>query len=249
MAVAKQCVIFILFMAVILMNKNYSYAGVPLNNSYAAQQTVSTKQLDLAKLFKMEFLKTYEVKDDEIIVSVLASYPKELSLFNPVFLPAGRLPLQGGVITIMATYTDYKGKPQRGAVTFRIQKLENVFVTTNAVKVGDDITDKIAIEKREFITLPQDRITDAGFLKGKIARLFIPKGVVVSQRMVEDPILIKRGDPVTITIESPQVMVTTTGEALMDGQIDKIIRVKNMDSQKIISAKVKDKGQVVVYLP
>ena len=67
--------------------------------------------------------------------------------------------------------------------------------------------------------------------------------------MVEDPILIKRGDPVTVTIESDQIIVTTTGEALMDGQMDKIIRVKNLDSQKIISAKVKDKGRVVVELP
>lgn len=245
----KQVVSFILFMVVIIMNKSYSYAGFSVGGASVAHKPANIRQFDLAKLFKIELLKTYEIKDEKVLVSVLASYPKDLAFYNPTFLPSARLPLHGGVVTIMTTYTDYKGKSQRGAVTFRIQKLENVFVTTTAVKVGDDISDKIAIEQRESITLPQDKIIDAGSLEGKIARIFIPKGVVISQRMVEDPILIKRGDPVTITIESDQIIVTTTGEALMDGQMDKIIRVKNLESQKIISAKVKDKGRVIVELP
>ena len=161
----RRVVGFILFMVVIIMSESYSYAELSVGGASMAHKPANAKQFDLAKLFKIELLKTYEIKDEKVLVSVLASYPKDLAFYNPTFLPVGRLPLHGGVVTIMTTYTDYKGKSQRGAVTFRIQKLENVFVTTTAVKVGDDISDKIAIEQRESITLPQDRITDAGSLE------------------------------------------------------------------------------------
>lgn len=205
--------------------------------------------INLVKSFIAELKKSYGVAEGDLKVEILATYPKDLDRMNPAFLPMARVPLRGGVVTVMATYTNPEGKPQRGTMTVRLRKLERVLVTSAAIKAGDKIEDKVVVEEREALGLPSDCVIDTSDALGKVARISIPKGIVVTNRMIESPKLVKRGDPVVIVAGNGEVEITATGEALMDGQANMVIRVKNLDSQKVIAARVAEKGKVIVDLP
>lgn len=221
---------------------------------FAASNSSKSKQsadgaIDLVKSFVAELKKSYGISEGDLKVEILAAYPKDLNRMNPVFLPMARVPLKGGVVTVMAAYTNPEGKSQRGTMTVRLRKLERVLVASAAIKAGDNIEDKVVVEDREALGLPSDCVIDTGDVRGKVARISIPKGIVVTNRMIESPKLVKRGDPVVIVAGNGDVEITATGEALMDGQVNMVIRVKNLDSQKVIAARVTEKGKVIVELP
>ncbi len=60
------------------------------------------------------------------------------------------------------------------------------------------------------------------------------------------PILIKRGDAVTITAEGDGLSVKMPGVAMSDGRRGEQIRIKNNNSAKIVDAQVTEPGEVAV---
>jgi flagella basal body P-ring formation protein FlgA len=60
------------------------------------------------------------------------------------------------------------------------------------------------------------------------------------------PILVKRGDTVTITTSNPNLAIAMQGTALMDGAQGQRIRVKNTTSNRVISGVVTKAGVVSV---
>lgn len=68
----------------------------------------------------------------------------------------------------------------------------------------------------------------------------------VDSALKEEPILIKARDPVRVFARAGAVRVTVLGEALQDGRAGQSIRVRNVDSNKIVCGKVIERGQVEV---
>lgn len=87
--------------------------------------------------------------------------------------------------------------------------------------------------------------TDAAVL-GKIAQRALAKGTVLTQSMVADPILIRRGDHITLIVQDPALEIRVAGEALSDGHLGKTIRVKNLSSKRIMDAVVIEKGMALI---
>lgn len=87
--------------------------------------------------------------------------------------------------------------------------------------------------------------TDAAIL-GKIAQRALAKGTVLTQSMVEDPLLIHRGDQITLIVQDPALEIRVAGEALSDGHLGKTIRVKNLSSKRVMDAVVIEKGTALV---
>ncbi len=82
---------------------------------------------------------------------------------------------------------------------------------------------------------------------GLFAKRAIRAGTVIRPHMVgpaKTPIIVKRNQSVVIRIESPAFLITAVGVALLDGKAGEIIKVRNVDSQRIIVAKINDDGTV-----
>lgn len=73
-------------------------------------------------------------------------------------------------------------------------------------------------------------------------------GTPITGDMLAQPTLIKRGDAVTITVESDGLAVRMPGVALSDGRRGEQIRVKNSNSAKVVDAQVTEAGQVAVAM-
>jgi len=87
---------------------------------------------------------------------------------------------------------------------------------------------------------------DPGAVIGKRVKRFIKPGTLLTEEMIEEAPLVKKGDRVAIIVESDILTITASGEARMDGAKGKIIEVINSDSKKKIYAEVIGLGRVKV---
>jgi flagella basal body P-ring formation protein FlgA len=54
----------------------------------------------------------------------------------------------------------------------------------------------------------------------------------------ESPTVVARNQTVAIRVERPGLLITAVGKAMEDGKAGEYIRVRNVDSQRIILAKI-----------
>lgn len=82
---------------------------------------------------------------------------------------------------------------------------------------------------------------------GLVARRRIAADTVIRSNMVglrKSDVIVKRNRAVVIQYESPGLLVTAVGKAMQDGRAGEYIKVRNVDSQRIILAKINEDGTV-----
>lgn len=67
---------------------------------------------------------------------------------------------------------------------------------------------------------------------------------VLTRDMLVTPWLVRRGERVTVTASHGDIHASTQGEALQDGRMGMVIRIKNIASAKVIEAQVTGAGSV-----
>ncbi|HHT9123980.1 MAG TPA: flagellar basal body P-ring formation chaperone FlgA, partial [Candidatus Wunengus sp. YC63] len=64
--------------------------------------------------------------------------------------------------------------------------------------------------------------------------------------MIDNPPLIKKGDFIKVSVQSGNLNIVTKGVAKEDGYVGKVIRIKNVDSNKELYGKVEDSTTVKI---
>ncbi len=118
-------------------------------------------------------------------------------------------------------------------------------VTKTEIAAGQTITpDNVEIQ-----TVESNYPEPAGWTSpyGLIARHRLPASTTLRPHMVgpsESPILVARNQTVAIKVERPGLLITAMGKAMDDGKAGDLIKVRNVDSQRIILAKINADGSV-----
>lgn len=82
---------------------------------------------------------------------------------------------------------------------------------------------------------------------GFIARRRLPANTIISENMigpVRPEVLLKRNQNVVIKINRLGLFITAIGRTMQDGRVGEYIKVRNVDSRRIIMAKVNEDGSV-----
>jgi flagella basal body P-ring formation protein FlgA len=79
---------------------------------------------------------------------------------------------------------------------------------------------------------------------GKEIKFAVNKGETFRNSALDAPLVIKRGDVVSMESSAGEIVVRTSATAVSDGRIGQQIRVKNNQSARIINAKVIGVGKV-----
>jgi flagella basal body P-ring formation protein FlgA len=106
--------------------------------------------------------------------------------------------------------------------------------------------DDIELQTMDLSDLPGGVITDPGAVLGKRTRRAVGAQIPLRADLVELPPLVKRGDLVVIVAESNGLKITTLGQVKKRGRLGERIPVVNMDSKKILYARVIDSNTVKV---
>lgn len=139
---------------------------------------------------------------------------------------------------------------QRLRITGRVHRIAEVPVPVR--RIGRD--EVIAAEDVTWLsvragTLPRDTIVAAEDLIGQTPRRGLRAGMPVSAVEVQAPVLVPKGELVTIVLATPQMTLTAQGRALEDGSAGEAIRVSNAQSSMVVEAVVTGAGMVAVRLP
>ncbi|MHC4271567.1 MAG: flagellar basal body P-ring formation chaperone FlgA [Planctomycetota bacterium] len=130
-------------------------------------------------------------------------------------------------------------------VTFRFKFNSRKAVALFDIPAGAVITsENIRIEKA-VSNYPEPADWSPPY--GLVARRRIPANSTVENTAVgatENIVVIERNQTVTIRAESPGLVITAVGIALQKGQAGEFIRVRNVDSKRIVFAKVCEDGTV-----
>ncbi|MEJ2729203.1 MAG: flagellar basal body P-ring formation chaperone FlgA [Deltaproteobacteria bacterium] len=181
---------------------------------------------------------------------------KEIRVPKGVILPKGRVSYRVvaprsrelmGKCPI-AVDLSVNGQPQKKVwTTATIEILGPVVMTCKPLGRHKPITeDDIELQTMDLSDLPRDVIADPAAVLGKRTRRAIGAQTPLRADLIELPPLVKRGDLVTVIAESNGLKITTLGQVKKKGRLGERIPVVNMDSKKILYARVVDANTVKV---
>jgi flagella basal body P-ring formation protein FlgA len=124
------------------------------------------------------------------------------------------------------------------------------FILTRDIERGEILAESDVVETGVDVTdLPTGQLPSSiDEITGFAAKIGLQTGRVVTLNMLELPIVVQRGRPVAVYIQIGDAAVVLNGIALDNGAVGDSIRVRNPDSQAIISASVTGPGKAEIRL-
>jgi flagella basal body P-ring formation protein FlgA len=110
---------------------------------------------------------------------------------------------------------------------------------------GEVITENdLATEVKDVSNFRMGFALTPDALIGKETKFAINKGEAFRNSALAAPLVIRRGDTVSMESTVGDISVRTNGTAISDGRIGQQIRVKNLQSARVINVRVVASGKV-----
>ena len=135
----------------------------------------------------------------------------------------------------------FSGDQQIGSreVTFAMQYRGRKAVALVDIPAGSMITTENTKIKISLSNYPETANWKPPY--GLVAKRTLRADTVLQSHMIgsaKSPIIIKRNQNVVIRIEKPGFLITAVGKAMQDGKVGEYIKVRNIDSQRIVVVKI-----------
>ena len=151
-------------------------------------------------------------------------------------------------IVKVSFYVDNKFK-KAVCVPVKLALYDNVWIATQPINRDDSISPaNIEQARRDISNLAAtaSRVTD-DLSFTRVKRSFRTAEILDHRFIEKDPIVL-RNSLVSIVFRSPEVNITISGEAMENGHIGDMVRVRSKDFKKEYTGKVIDRGAVMVSI-
>jgi flagellar basal body P-ring formation protein FlgA len=189
---------------------------------------------------------------DKLEVSFYAPLP-------PVEVPVSEVELKifgdidDDVLGRLALKVDVYHDNQRYKTLYPVFKVDvrtKVIVTKRWIKHKEVLSwNNLILKDTGLAGLSPKAVFNFEDVSGKVAKVSLPQGKVLSQHHVEVPDLIKRKQMISLVLKDSKIMAQARGIALADGKLGEYIKVKNIDSGKVVYGQVKDASTVLIANP
>jgi len=118
-------------------------------------------------------------------------------------------------------------------------------VTTKEILAGGKITKENTMVKTVFVNRRPAQKADAPY--GMLASHRLPPGTVLRPGLLREtkpPIVVRQNQSVVMCLRGLGFVITAVGRALQEGRAGDLIRIRNVDTNRIITAKVAFDGTV-----
>ncbi len=140
-------------------------------------------------------------------------------------------------------------KPWSLFVPVRVKLNAAVVVLARPAPQGAVLTDSdIRLEERDIAKLVSGYFTDPAQVIGKQLKQSLGIGQAVSHLAVKEPRLVRRGERVVLLASSAGFEVRMEGTLLMDGAVGDRVRVRNLNSKRVVEGIVTQDGAVQVRM-
>jgi flagella basal body P-ring formation protein FlgA len=183
-------------------------------------------------------------KPDEGIVVKDIRVPETVQLPKGPFTARVIAPKNGelaGPVPLQVVFNVEPDFERRIGVTASLEQRANVVVTRRPLGRFRPIdAADVELKALDVAGLPADRIDDPEAVIGKRTRRALDSGTVLRPDLLEFPPIVKRGDRVRIIAESAGLRISAYGQVKQKGAQGELIPVVNLDSNKVVHARVVD---------
>ncbi|TYC48604.1 flagellar basal body P-ring formation protein FlgA [Rhodobacterales bacterium] len=151
-----------------------------------------------------------------------------------------------GLFTIQATVAAEHGvKPL--TLSGKATEMIEVLALVQPLRRGDILREEDVVTVRlARRKVPAGTLDDPSEIIGKQARNSLRSNTPLSRKDFQRPVLVKRGEKVTVNFEMPGMKLTSRAQAMDDGAVGDLIDVMNLQSRRIVPATILSRGQVRV---
>ncbi|MBY0554605.1 flagellar basal body P-ring formation chaperone FlgA [bacterium] len=137
-----------------------------------------------------------------------------------------------------------KNSDLKGWVVAEIKRYQSVPVVSRSIKIGDVLTeDMFTVEKRQ-LTNSRDTVQKIESVIGMQAIRFLTAGQVLQYGDIKKEQVLKKGQMVKAMFGTSDFEVAISAEAQEAGSVGDVVKIKNIDSQKVFAAKIIERGLV-----
>ncbi len=132
-------------------------------------------------------------------------------------------------------------------VYFKVRVFEYVVIAKRKIARNNQLTkENVFMARRETTKIRGLAFSSRDKLTGKTAAVSILPYTILTEDMVETPPTIKQGSVVKLLIKASGFKIVTKGLAQQTGYTGEVIKVKNLDSKKILYGEIIDSDRVLV---
>lgn len=131
-----------------------------------------------------------------------------------------------------------------GFVSVRIHVLRNTPVAARRIESGETLRkDDLSLELRDCSNADLAKSSDPADFIGKRAKVTIPAGRALDERLIERAPDVLKGERVEVTVKRGNLSIRTVAMADGDAARGETLRVKLLDSNEVLIVKVTGKGR------
>lgn len=186
--------------------------------------------------------------DDDVRV-VLGSIPRHLKEQTTVTsVSFKKVPDANGDGVCLVSLKGKSGVESTAYVPFKVLVKRKLYTAKRNIEKGDVLHLNDLSEKQTFLSgssaMYPDGIED---VVGRAAKKEIPVGEVVTRQVLEDRVLVSKGEIVNLTAESKGVLVQAKGTAMEKGRMGDTIRIKGTSGKEVLGRVVGSNSVVVEF--
>lgn len=133
---------------------------------------------------------------------------------------------------------------ERTRLTGRVVRMAEVPVLSSRLRRGEVIGEgDIEWQSMELDRLARGAITEPDEIIGMAAKRTLHPGRPVTGNDIRRPLLVNRGDTITMVLSTPMMQLTAKGRALENGSRGETIRISNLQTSTVVDAVVSGPGQ------
>lgn len=148
--------------------------------------------------------------------------------------------------TVMIPAFSTSTPDKKGWVVVELKKYAVVPVLTRPLKIGDVITEDAVTTEMRLMQSYQDTMMDVKSVVGMQAARFLTAGQMLASRDLKREQILRKGQMVKAIFGANALEISISAQAEEGGAVGDVIKVKNLDSQKMFAAKIIDRGVVKI---
>lgn len=216
--------------------------------AYAADSVKTLMPSEVEKIIKEYVIRNTPWTEEQVTI-------KNINISNKMTIPVSWnyhiTPAPGSALVGRSSFlleiTGADNSAQSSWVSAEIEVWVEVVLASKPLKERQMVNvDDVYIGRKELSRLPAGYLDDIKEVSGKRVKRFAGANSILTENILEEPPLFKRGDKVFIIAESEALKVTAMGLAGEDGYRGRSVRITNMQSRKEVVGEVVDDGTVSV---
>lgn len=188
-------------------------------------------------------------KEDVQVEFLVSAWAKKLPVGEKAYINVERI--GGGEfignIAFNVTIETLTGLKKNIIVPVRIAVNSTVVVARESLgrdrilQAGD-----VEVKKKWFYHLNPKLFSTVDQVVGKVLVAPVAKGMEITQDVLKEPVLVRRGKLVKLQLDRGAIQIDTVAICEEDGMKDAIVRVRNISSNRIVFARVVGENHVVI---